>query len=315
MNPDPHPDVQQAIDREADYGFAPTESVTVDCARRQFRTIMTSQATESVEDEYEFAIDGPGGPLPIHVYDPTGEESQPVFVFLHGGGWVLGDPACYASLCTRLANRTGHLVLSVDYRLAPEHPFPAALHDAYQATEWATDHADAIGGDPGKITVGGTSAGGNLSIGVGLHARDHAGPRIRQQVALYPVVASPVHHAFESYREYATGYPLTVSGLRYFTDQYVSDPVDHRNPYAFPLEARDLSNLPPTILCSAGYDPLFDEAAEFERRLRDAGVPVSHHRYASMTHDFLSMTDDIDRAEDAIDAIAADVRDGSGEPT
>jgi acetyl esterase len=289
-------------------GVPPTHGLSVESARGALDLFFAEEESESVGDTREFSIAGPDADLPVRVYEPEGERPFPVLVFFHGGGWVLGNLDCYDNVCTRLANRAECLVVSVDYRLAPEHPFPAAPRDCYAATEWATEHAGGLGGDPDRVAVAGDSAGGNLAAVVSLMARDRGGPDIAHQGLIYPAVNPASLETPESYEENAAGYFLELASMEWFFDRYVENRIDERNPYAFPLQARDLSDLPPATIVSAGFDPLRDEAFSYEQRLADAGVPVSHHHFEGMIHGFCSMTDELDAAEDGLDAIAEGLR-------
>lgn len=225
-------------------------------------------------------IPGPDGDaLPIRLYRPVAAPAVrlPVMVFFHGGGWVIGDLEGHDDICRRLANRIGCVVVSVDYRLAPEHPFPAPLEDAYTALVWTADHAEELHVDPGRIVIAGDSAGGNLAAAATLLTRGRGGPEIAFQLLIYPVL----DYNFErgSYLENgATGQVLTTRHMQWFWDQY-ADPSARKDAYAAPLRAADLSDLPPAHVISAQYDVLRDEAEEYAARLREAGVPVTCQRY------------------------------------
>nr|WP_305882598.1 alpha/beta hydrolase [Haloplanus ruber] len=251
------------------------------------------------------SIPGPGGdpevPIAIRTYTPPGDAARPVFVYFHGGGWVRGDLDTHDGLCRLLAEAADCVVVSVDYRRAPEHRFPAAVHDAYAATAWAADHAAIVGGDPDRVAVGGDSAGGNLAAAVTLLARERGGPELAHQVLLYPVT----DYAFDtaSYDENAAGYLLSRASMRWYWERYLGDDIDGANPYASPLRATDLSGVPSATVITAGYDPLRDEGAEYADRLREAGVSVTHENYPGMVHVFASFPD-LDRAADARQVIA-----------
>jgi acetyl esterase len=196
------------------------------------------------------------------------------------------------------------LIVSVDYRLAPEYPFPAAPTDCYAAVEWVAENAAQLGGDPDRIAVAGNSASGNLTAVTSLMARDRDGPAISHQSLIYPAVNPGILREFDSYAENAEGYFLELASMKWFFERYIENPIDERNPYAFPLQARDLSDLPPATIVSAGFDPLRDEDFAYEKRLDDAGVPVSHHHFEAMIHGFCSMTDELDAAEEGLGTIA-----------
>ncbi|QDX41849.1 alpha/beta hydrolase [Salarchaeum sp. JOR-1] len=261
-------------------------------------------ASRTVAFTRDLAIPGPRGEIPLRVYRDT-DGPAGTLVFYHGGGWTLGTLDSAGDLCRELAARTDRVVVSVDYRLAPEHPFPAGLDDAYAALAWVSEHAGTFGG-AGDLAVAGTSAGGNLAAAVALRARDHDGPDISQQALLYPIT----NHAFDtdSYRENADGPLLTRADMEWFWEQYVRSPVDAANPYASVLRARDHSGLPDATVVTAGHDPLRDDGAAYADALGDAGTPVEHHHYPSMAHGFLSLTDSVAVADDAMAAVAGRLR-------
>src|SRR5881397_1593802 len=199
-------------------------------------------------------VPGPRGEIPVRVYTPEGCAPFPVLVYFHGGGWVTGSLETHDGLCRHLANAAGAVVASVDYRLAPEHPFPASGEDAYAATRWVAANAAVIGGDAKRIAVGGDSAGGNLAAVVSLMARDRGGPAIALQLLVYPVT----NHAYDtaSYRENADGYLLTRDSMVWFWNHYLRSDRDGADPYASPLRAPNLAGLPPAVVVTAEFDPL-----------------------------------------------------------
>ena len=310
MATEPHPQVQAVLDVLRSNGVPPTHGLSVESARDAFTLFFAGQSAESIADTRDLSFPGAGSDVPIRVYEPEGERPHPICVYFHGGGWVLGNLDCYDNVCTMLANRAECLVVSVDYRLAPEHPFPAAPADCYAAAEWVAENAGYLGGDPDRIAVAGDSAGGNLAAVVSLMARDRDGPDISHQGLLYPAVNAGSVRGFDSYEENAEGYFLELASMEWFSDRYITDPIAERNPYAFPLQARDLADLPPATIVSAGFDPLRDEDFAYEDRLDEADVPVSHHHFEEMIHGFCSMTDELDAAEEGLDAIADGLREG-----
>lgn len=245
---------------------------------------------ESVQDAN---VDG----VPVRVYRPA-QGDLPGMVLLHGGGWVLGSLDSHDPLCRALASRSGRALIAVGYRLSPEHPYPAAVEDAWTVTEWAAKRFSAIG-------VFGDSAGGQLAAATALHARD-AGVALALQVLVYPVL----NHAFDtpSYSEHGHGGGLTEPDMRWFWAQYVQDATRVHEPYCSPLRTPDLSGLPRTLVLTAEYDPLRDEGEAFAHRLEEAGVPVTLHRYTGLIHGFIRMAGVIDRSTDAIDEVAAHMR-------
>ncbi|WP_251330735.1 alpha/beta hydrolase [Haloplanus pelagicus] len=303
--PELHREAEEIIDR---VDLPPTHALSVAGARDALRDLLVSETPP--DDDLtvrDLSIPGPGTdpetPLPIRTYSPPGED-HPVLVYFHGGGWVRGDLDTHDGLCRLLAERVECTVVSVDYRRAPEHRFPAAVHDAYAATAWAAEHAGIVGGDPDRVAVGGDSAGGNLAAAVTLLARERGGPDVAHQVLLYPAT----DHAFDtdSYAENAEGYLLSRASMRWYWNRYLGDALDGANPYASPLQAPELGGLPSATVITAGYDPLRDEGAAYADRLRAAGVPVTHKNYPEMVHVFASFPD-LDRAVDARSLIAADL--------
>ena len=252
-------------------------------------------------------IPGPGGEIPIRIYTPQGGSSpRPVIVYYHGGGWVIGTLETHDPLCRHLAKETGAVVVSVDYRLAPEHKFPAGPEDCYAATRWASEHAAEIGADPKRLAVGGDSAGGNLAAAVSLMARDRGKPAIALQLLIYPVT----EHGYEtaSYRENAKGLLLEKDSMVWFWNHYLASPADGQNPYASPLRARDLKGLPPAMVVTAEFDPLRDEGEAYAKRLREAGVTVKTKRYDGLIHGFAMMTGVFPEALQVVADTASEVR-------
>jgi acetyl esterase len=256
-----------------------------------------------VEDR---TIPGPAGPIPIRITAPSGPGPFPALVYFHGGGWVLGSLATHDGLCRSLTNTAGIAVVSVEYRLAPEHPFPAAVDDAFAATAWVAAYGSEIGIDSTRLAVGGDSAGGNLSAVVALMARDRRGPGLSFQLLVYPITSDDFETP--SYREHADGYFLTREAMLWYWNQYAPNPRDRRNPYASPLHASDLSALPPALVITAGYDPLRDEAEAYAARLAAAGVAVRLSRYDGMIHGFLRRAAVFDQGKAALNECAEALR-------
>jgi acetyl esterase len=235
-----------------------------------------------------FMVPGPGGSLQVRLYHPRPEEMLPVILYFHGGGWRMGDLDTHDPICRRLAAACRWPVLSIDYRRTPEHPFPAALDDAYAALQWVAGKGANINADPERITVMGDSAGGNLAAAIALRARDEGGPAIYYQVLIYPVLDLSRTDR-ESYRHFATGYFLTRERVRGFIDDYVPDPDQRIDPYASPLLASTHAGLPPAYILTAAFDPLLSEGAAYAERLEAAGVPVIYDNYEGMIHGFFGM--------------------------
>jgi acetyl esterase len=251
-----------------------------------------------VEDR---TIPGPAGPIRIRLTAPEGPGPFPAVVYLHGGGWVVGSLHSHDQLCRAITRASGVAVVSVDYRLAPEDPFPAAVDDAEAATRWVADHGEEFGVDPLRLAVGGDSAGGNLATVVARRARDRGFPRLVFQVLLYPVTDS--NRDTPSYLKNADGYMLTRELMAWYWDQYVPDAARRLDPDASPLCADDLSRLPPALVVTAEFDPLRDEAEHYARRLAEAGVAVQLSRYPGMIHGFIRRYTVLDQGRAALDEV------------
>lgn len=247
-------------------------------------------------------VPGPDGPIPVRIYRPSAEPA-PVLLYFHGGGWVLGSILSVHAVCATLARESGWIVVNVDYRLAPEHRFPAAVEDAWAATTWVAGHAEEIGGS-GTVAVGGESAGGNLAAVVALRARDEGLP-LRFQLLVYPVTDADLETP--SYLANAEGYGLTRQRMAWCWDQYMPD-GDRFHPEASPLRAVDVSGVPPALVITAEHDPLRDEGEAYAQRLAEAGVPVTSSRYDGLIHGFFRVPAIIDRANDALQEAAAALR-------
>ena len=263
---------------------------------------------EKVESVRDLVLPGPAGEIPARLYTPGKSTGYPVFVFLHGGGWVIGDLDTADNMSRFLCKQVPCVVLSVDYRLAPEHIFPAAAEDAYAAVAWAVTHAAELGGDPKKVLVGGDSAGGNLTAVVAQMASQKGGPKIAGQVLFYAAVDA-VHLDTPSYKEFGEkSLGLPTSDVEWFLDQYTPDPRERLDPRLSPLLADDLRGLPPALVVTAEFDVLRDEGEEYARRMQAAGVQVKLMRCNGMVHGFLSMIGLIRRATMYFEEIAGEVR-------
>ena len=300
------PQVKALLETVETMGFPPTYALSPESARERLKELFATKG-EPVDRVEDFSISGPAESIPVRLYAPAGE-GHPLLVFYHGGGWVVGDIETYDALCRALSNAADCAVLSIEYRLAPKHPFPAAVEDAYAALKWATNYAAQINCDPSTIAVGGDSAGGNLAAAVTLMSRDRDGPEIAHQLLAYPSVASPAVHEFPSYEENKEGYLLEGADIEWFLDHYLPKSVDYRHAYAAPLLAREYSGLPPATVLTAGFDPLRDEGREYAARLEASGVAVEHHEYEGMVHGFVSLLDQLDTAGEAVETIGEDLR-------
>ena len=264
---------------------------------------------EEVAEVTDHEVPGPLGPIPIRSYQPSGDTEQPVAVFFHGGGFSAGSLASHDRLCRALANRSRCTVVAVDYRLAPEHKFPAGIEDAYAATAWISAHAGELGVDPNRLAVGGDSGGGTFATTVALLARDRGGPPISFQYLINPG-GLDFDYDRPSMVEHAEGNFLTADLVRWIEDQYFADAADKEHPLAALNLAPDLSGLPPAVVLTAEHDPARDQGIELVRRLREAGVPVQHTDYPGMIHGWVNFKGVIDDGERGLDELAAAIRDG-----
>jgi len=236
----------------------------------------------------------------VRLYTPDGDGPFPIYVYFHGGGWVIGNLDTDDASCRAICNSVGCIVASVNYRHAPEHKFPTAVHDAYHATCWISNHAATFNGDAARLAVGGTSAGGNLAAVITLLAREHGEPRICYQVLITPV--TDCSSETTSYQECGTGYGLERATIKWFQDLYWRTPCDGEHEYASPLRTENLRGLPPACVITAQYDPLRDEGKAYAERLQAAGVSVNYKCYEGMMHLYLG--------PDAPTAVAAHLRAG-----
>jgi acetyl esterase len=253
--------------------------------------------------------EGPHGQIPLRVYRPAGVPATtplPAYIYFHGGGWVIGDLESHDVLCRQLTAASGVSVIAVDYRLAPEHKFPAAVDDAWAATRWVAAHAAALGVDGGKLAVGGDSAGGNLAAVVALLARDAGGPALALQVLIYPV--TDLGAEAPSYDDFGDGFSLTRESMRWFRAHYLAGKGDGDDWRASPLRAKSLAGLAPALIVTAGFDPLRDEGAAYAARLRDAGVLVDYVCFGGMIHGFAGMGKVLSSALRVVALIGATVR-------
>ena len=290
--------IQQVIDALAASEFGPVHELTPQEARAQYDRMIAARGIApapvgAVEDR---TIPGPGGDLPVRIYRPgIRGENLPAFVYFHGGGHVIGSLDTHDATARNLCNGAGCVVVSVDYRLAPEHKFPAAAEDAYAAVRWCAAHGADIGVDSRRIAVGGDSAGGNLAAVAALMARDAGGPEIRLQVLIYPVADYRCDTG--SYRTYAEGYGmLEARSMQWFRDHYLRGEADRLDWRAAPLRADDLSGVAPALVLTAQCDVLHDEGEAYAQRLRAAGVEVEYRDCEGMIHGFFTMAPAIDGA-------------------
>ena len=309
------PDVQMllALDRWAGTTSL-VEGRTVEQARAENRlgaTVVAGPPRPMARVE-ELSIPGPGGGMAARLYVALGapQPPQPLLVYFHGGGWVIGDLDTHDGVCRFLAEHGGCRVLSVDYRLAPEFPFPLPVEDAVAAFAWAHKNAASLGADPERMAVGGDSAGGNLSTSLCLQNRDAGNPQPAMQLLLYPVTDAVGGQA--SRDTYAKGFLLTREDMKWFEDHYIPDGIDEADPRASMMRAADVSGLPPAYVATAGFDPLRDEGEIYAERMREAGAQVVLQRHAGMIHGFANLTAICPSARTSMLEVAGALRMGLG---
>ena len=280
-------DAMAATFPPVDFGRSGTENRRL---IKEAAAAVIPQAPEPVGLVDDREVPGPVGPIPVRVYRPhgPGDGLLPVAAFFHGGGWTVCDLDSHDGMCRAICNASRCLVVAVDYRLAPEHRFPAAAEDAYAATAWLADHAAEVGGDPTRLAVVGDSAGGNLAAVVALMARDRGTPSLTHQVLIYPVI----DFAFDtpSHLDRSEPHVLQSDEVRYYWYEYLNDEADGALPYASPIRAESLAGLPPALVIIPEYDPLRDEGEAYAARLESEGVPTVASRYDGMMHSFVTFS-------------------------
>jgi acetyl esterase len=301
------PDAAMIYKAFVDAGRPAYESLPIAEARdswMQARSVMNPD-TPDLQSAEALAIPAPHGTIPARIYTPKTLRKKgglaPCLVFFHGGGWVIGNIETHDAVCRMLAHEGELIVISVDYRLAPEHRFPAAVDDAINSTKWISANAKRLGIDATRLIVGGDSAGGNLAAVVALAARDHGGPDIAGQILVYP--ATDFAHSHPSHSEPDTSILLTHSVIRYFSDQYLNG-ADISDWRASPARAQTFAGLPPAYVLTAGGDPLRDEGAEYAQRLKQAGVAVTYRHFPGQFHGFFTMGRLLNQANVAVTEIA-----------
>ena len=299
------PQAQAVMDTVASLGFPPAHTVSPQQARANNSARPRAKGPEvaKVQDQ---TIPGPASQVPVRIYTPTGSGPFPVLVWFHGGGWVVGDLDSADATTRNLTVGSGCVVVSVDYRLAPEAKFPGPAEDCYTATQWVVQNAAALQIDPGRLAVGGDSAGANLAAAVSLMARDRGGLSIDFQLLIYPVTDRDF--STKSYTDNAEGYQLSRDGMIWYWNHYLQNDSDATNPYAAPLQSNDLSNQPPALVITAEYDPLRDEGEAYADKLTAAGVTTTATRYDGMIHGFFGMGAVIDKGKQAMDQACSMLR-------
>lgn len=283
--------------------------------REQVRggSLALAPPAEPMHDVRDLRIPGPGGELPLRIYTPralAAGETLPLVVHYHGAGWVGGDLDTHDAIARYYAKHADAVVIAVDYRLAPEHRFPAAVDDAFAAAEWAAAHGRELGGDPARLAVTGDSAGGTLATVVCALARDRGGPAIRFQALVYPAIDLRGDARYESREAFGSGdYFIGTADINWFRQQYLPDPdVNARDPRVSPMVAADLSRLPPALMITAGFDPLRDEGKAYADRLSQAGVPVEYRCFDDTVHAFASFSAMIPAGLEALALVASRLR-------
>ena len=299
-----HPQARALLDLMIARGIPPTETLPHLEARAGYRDRRTvlQPTPQDVAEVRALTADGPHGAIPLRLYRPVrsdaGGGSAPVLVYFHGGGWVIGDLDTHDTLCRELANESGAIVVAVDYRLGPEHRFPAAYDDALAATRWVHAHATSLGIDATRIAVGGDSAGGNLAAAVCLGARDAGDLPIAFQLLIYP--ATDMRRGHSSHATNGQGYLLTSATIAWFHDHYIDDAAHDLDWRASPLLAADHGGLPPALVVTAGFDPLCDEGLAYAAALTGAGGRASHVCFERQIHGFITMGKVLDEANTAV---------------
>lgn len=293
-----HPQVKAVLDLMTKAG-PPMHHLTPEKAREQILAMRATKGeVEAVGKVEDRSIKGPGSDIPIRIYTPNGRGPFPLLVYFHGGGWVVGSIETVDASCRSLTNQVGCITVSVDYRLAPEHKFPAAPDDCYAATTWTALNAASIHGDPSRMAVGGESAGANLAAAVALMAQERGAPSIALQLLLYPVIDRNAN--LPSSRENAEGYFLTTEMMGWFWNHYLRNDADAENPLASPLRAKRLAGIAPAVIYTAEFDPLRDEGAEYAKKLREAGIAVEYKCQEGLIHGYMGMAKAVEPAGKAL---------------
>jgi len=304
-----HPQARALIDLMAARGVPPTHTLPPAEARRVYRErrAFTQPEPPAIERVEELSAAGPHGTIALRLYAPGSDVGGlPVLVYFHGGGWVIGDLDTHDTLCRQLAIGAGCAVVAVDYRMAPEHRFPAAVDDCLAATRWLRQAAGHFGLDATRMAVGGDSAGGNLAAVVAIAERDAGAPPLRLQLLIYP--ATDQRRGAPSHAANGQGYVLTAETMDYFHDHYIADPAHDLDWRASPLLHEDLSGLPPAFVLTAGYDPLRDEGLQYAQRLSEAGTRATLVNFERQIHGFILMGKALDEANTAVALCAAELR-------
>ena len=302
-----HPQAKAFLDYLESLGSVPIHMLSpqknrIGMNRLTKKTAIDPQPVAKIQDRVIPVLDGD---IKLRIYTPEGNGPFPILVYFHGRGWVMGDLEDVDALLRVLTNAARTVVVSVDYRLAPEYKFPTAVNDCYLATKWVSENARLLGGEAGRVVVGGESAGGNLAAVVALMARDRGFPSLCCQVLIYPITDISIEYPSQSKFD---GYFLTGYDIRYFEKHYLRADEDRQNIHVSPLLAKGLNNLPPALVVTAGYDPLHDQGKVYAERLKDDGVDVTYYCYEDMIHGFLGFAGIMDRGKDLIKVLAHTLR-------
>ena len=306
-----HPQIAALVEEmAADPNAQDLADGTVEEARAFYRTVGAMfGAGPEVASVAEREIPGPAGGVPLRIYTPDGDGPLPILVYYHGGGWVIGDLDTHDRECRTLCRDASCIVVSVGYRLAPEHLYPAAVEDSFAALQWIGLHAAELGGDPHRLAVGGDSAGGTLAAVVAMLARDAGGPALRFQLLVYPVTDCRSPNEFPSRRENEAGPFLTLATMEWFERHYLgSSDAGRLEAKASPLLADSLAGLPPALVVTAEFDPLRDEGEAYANALQQAGVATTLHRYDGMCHMFFQLSAVADGGREVLAEAAAALR-------
>jgi acetyl esterase len=302
------PQAQKLLELARNAGLPPISQVPITEARARMAKALTyAGEPEPLANVEDLSIAGPGGPMALRHYRPSLGNELPCVVFFHGGGWVLNDLNTHDHLCRALANQSGCAIIAVDYRLAPEHPYPAAVDDVWAATNWVSANARQIGVDPNRLAVAGDSSGATLAAIVSRIACEASGPKLICQALIYPVMDHWTSDT-NSYREAGVGFSLSRELMIWFWENYLPTSANLSDPNICPLRATQFQGLPVTLVLTAEFDPLRDEGEEYARRLSESGTPVTCSRYQGMMHGFVIQYGVLDKGRLGLTEISAFLR-------
>lgn len=303
----PDADTIRFITAIAAAGLPPVSELTPEMARQRNMVRAFSIKAEPIGKVHDKVIPGPYGDIPFRIYTPEGDGPFPLLLYMHGGGWVVGTLNDFDSVCRLLCAGSGYMVVSVDYQLAPEAKFPVAIEEGYTVLKWISDQAPSMGADPGRIAVGGDSAGATMAAVLALMARDRKGPDLFFQLLICPATNLSQMDT-SSYNSFSKGIWLSEEMMDWYIDHYLSKPEEANNPYVSPLLESDLSKLPPAFILTAEFDVLRDEAEEYAKRLQQAGVEVKWKRYTGQIHDFVIFGKVLYKAKEALNDCCVELR-------